>query len=140
MSAFLGQPMRGDWTLHVQDLARRDVGRFNQWELTLVGQPDVVIHLEETPGINIPDNKPAGIERRLETAVTGNVQEVEVTLDITHSYIGDLVVGLTSPAGTNIPLHTRAGGSMTTLSQPIPRPRRPLCECCAISQLRGRGD
>ena len=44
-------------------------------------------------------------------AITGNTQEVEVTLDITHSYVGDLVVGLTSPAGTSIPLHTRAGGS-----------------------------
>jgi subtilisin-like proprotein convertase family protein len=95
----------------VQDLARRDVGRLNRWELQLEGRPDTIVLLQESPGTSIPDNKPAGIERRLETAAAGTAKEVGVDVDITHTYIGDLVVTLVSPAGTSVHLHQRVGGS-----------------------------
>jgi subtilisin-like proprotein convertase family protein len=111
LAALLAQTTQGDWTLHVQDLARRDVGRLNRWELQLEGRPDTIVLLHESPGTSIPDNKPAGIERRLETAAAGTVKEVGVDVDITHTYIGDLVVTLVSPAGTSVPLHQRVGGS-----------------------------
>jgi subtilisin-like proprotein convertase family protein len=40
---------------------------------------------------------------------------VEVSVDITHTFIGDLSVTLVSPAGTNVVLHQRAGGSADNL-------------------------
>jgi hypothetical protein len=39
------------------------------------------------------------------------VSAVEVYVNITHTYIGDLIVDLTSPDGTNVVLHNRTGGT-----------------------------
>ena len=41
----------------------------------------------------------------------GTVSAIRVDLDITHSYIGDLIVRLTSPRGTPAILHERNGAS-----------------------------
>lgn len=117
LAALLGQPMSGDWTLHVQDLAARDTGRLNRWELELTGQVEAVIKLEDAPGLIIPDNNPAGLERSLTIAESGLIKEIEVALDITHTYIGDLVVSLASPGGISVPLHQRSGGSTDNLIQ-----------------------
>ena len=59
----------------------------------------------------IPDNNPAGVERTLNSAVNGTIKEAEVGVDITHTYINDLIVNLVSPKGTVISLHSRTGGS-----------------------------
>jgi subtilisin-like proprotein convertase family protein len=79
--------------------------------LEIEGQTDAVVGLEESPGTTIPDDNPAGIERTLTTAAAGRVKEVETSVDITHTYIRDLVVSLVSPSGTNVVLHQREGGS-----------------------------
>jgi subtilisin-like proprotein convertase family protein len=39
------------------------------------------------------------------------VERVEVSVDITHTWISDLRIILTSPAGTEVVLHDRGGGS-----------------------------
>jgi len=67
--------------------------------------------MEEAPGVTIPDNNPAGVERSLNIADSGTVKEVEVGIDLTHTYISDLIINLVSPAGTIISLHSRVGGS-----------------------------
>ena len=41
----------------------------------------------------------------------GTVVDVEVTLDITHTWRGDLTVDLAAPSGTSVRLHDRSGGS-----------------------------
>lgn len=111
LSGLAGQAMQGAWTLHVQDLAAIDVGQLNRWELEIEGRADAVVELQETPGATIPDNNPAGIERALTTAAPGRIKEVEVSVDITHTYIGDLVVTLVSPTGASVALHQRTGGA-----------------------------
>ena len=133
LSALLEQSVQGDWTLRVQDLARRDVGRLNRWELEIEGRPNAVVLLEEMPGTSIPDNNPIGIERQLNTTEGGRVRELEVSVDITHSYIGDLVVTLVSPAATDVPLHERAGraaDNIITTYTPATQP--------ALQALRGQ--
>jgi subtilisin-like proprotein convertase family protein len=97
--------------LQVQDLAAQDVGTLNRWELEIAAQPDASVALEETPGVTIPDNNPSGIERSLIIDASGRVKDLEVALDITHTYVGDLLVTLVSPAGTSVTLHNRSGGS-----------------------------
>jgi subtilisin-like proprotein convertase family protein len=111
LNHLVGEPIQGDWTLHVQDLAPLDRGELNRWELEIEGRVDAVVELEETPGVTIPDDDPNGIERRLTTSASGRVQRVEVSLDVTHTFIRDLVVRLESPAGTRVALHERSGGS-----------------------------
>lgn len=111
----IGQSLRGDWTIQVQDLAPADQGRLNRWELEIQGSTDKVIELEEYPGVNIPDDDPAGIERIVNTDVSGTVMNITVSVDITHTYIGDLTVALEAPAGILVDLHRRAGGGADNL-------------------------
>jgi subtilisin-like proprotein convertase family protein len=39
------------------------------------------------------------------------VGDIDVDVDISHTYIGDLIIELTSPEGTTVRLHDRTGGS-----------------------------
>jgi subtilisin-like proprotein convertase family protein len=65
----------------------------------------------ESPGLSIPDNVPAGVYDTLVFTEDMSITDVEVYVDITHTYIGDLIVELTSPEGTTVRLHNRTGGS-----------------------------
>lgn len=109
-----GHSTKGDWRLLIQDLAPADVGTLNRWalEFAAVAQPHGPVVLEEAPGTHIPDNDPEGIQRSLSTNAPGNVGSVEVSVDITHTWIGDLQIGVRSPAGTDVILHDETGGSV----------------------------
>lgn len=108
-----GHSTKGDWRLQVQDLAPVDVGTLNSWslEFATVAQPQGPVVLEEAPGIHIPDNDPAGIRRSLSTNASGNVGSVEVSVDITHTWIADLQISVVSPTGTGVILHDGTGGN-----------------------------
>ena len=106
-----GQSVMGDWVLLVQDLAPVDRGRLTGWSLDISGQDDTSVTVAENPGVIIPDNSPAGIERSLAVAKTGQLDSISVEIDITHTYIGDLIVELTAPDNTAVLLHNRLGGS-----------------------------
>ena len=110
-----GEPVNGEWVLHVQDLASVDRGRLISWSLDISGQVDTSILVEESPGIIIPDNVQGGIERVLTVSETGQLDRIAVELDITHTYIGDLVVELVSPDNTSIFLHNRSAGSTNNI-------------------------
>jgi subtilisin-like proprotein convertase family protein/subtilisin family serine protease len=109
--ALSGEPVGGDWTIHVQDLAVRDRGRLLSWGLEVQGETRTMIDVEETPGIIIPDNIPAGILRTLNVEQAGRLDDIQVEIDITHTYIGDLLIELVSPSDTRILLHNRSGGA-----------------------------
>jgi subtilisin-like proprotein convertase family protein len=111
----IGQSLQGDWTIHVQDLAPADQGRLNRWELEIQGTTDKMIELEEYPGVDIPDEDREGIERILDADASGTVRDITVSVDITHTYIGDLIVVLESPSGILVDLHRRAGGTADNL-------------------------
>lgn len=51
----------------------------------------------------------------LAIADSGCIADLEVDLDITHTFRGDLVVELRSPAGDTVRLHNRTGGSADDL-------------------------
>lgn len=109
LGSLVGQFIQGDWTLLVQDLASRDLGQLNRWELEVEGQTNGVVNLDDAPAATIPDNDPTGIVATISTTQPGKVRDVEVFVDITHTFIGDLEVTLISPTGTTIPLHQQAG-------------------------------
>lgn len=60
--------------------------------------------------VDIPDNDAAN-PACLDMVVTcdGPVTNVDVTVDITHTWVGDLIVFVTSPAGTTVVLGDRPG-------------------------------
>lgn len=85
---------------------------------------DVVATGAASPMLSIPDNKAAGVSSTIAIAQSGTVAEIKVSVDIKHSYIGDLRVVLISPAGRSTVLHPQLGGStdnlVTTYDSTVP--------------------
>ena len=93
--------------------------------------------LEESPGTHIPDNDPEGILRSLSTDATGNVGSVEVSVDITHTWIGDLKISLRSPAGTEVILHDKSGGRAHNIEKTYTATTTPALGDLAGQSIRG---
>ncbi|MEO1655160.1 MAG: proprotein convertase P-domain-containing protein, partial [Bacteroidota bacterium] len=107
--------VQGNWSLRITDNANIDEGVFNSWKLALGLSKATVVEKTEAPGLRIPDNDSLGIDRDLEVVESGTVKEIEIDIDLTHTYIGDLSLHITSPQGTQIGLHSRTGGSANNL-------------------------
>ena len=84
-----------------------------------VGQAVAVPALrgENRSPLAIPDNTPAGVSSKIRIAAAGVVRRLAVSVDIAHTYIGDLMVELSGPGGARAVLHNRAGGSTDNLVQ-----------------------
>ena len=115
VGALIGEAVQGVWTLWAQDVAAADVGTLNRWELEIGTGSGALAAVQESPGTMIPDNNSTGIVRALAVAQSGTIRDIEVAIDITHTYIGDLTVALVSPAGTRAVLHSRSGGAADNL-------------------------
>jgi len=63
----------------------------------------------------IPDNNTTGITSSIPVVGNGTVASLSLSLNITHTFIGDLVVTLTSPGGTSFVVSNRAGGATANL-------------------------
>ena len=63
------------------------------------------------PAEAIPDALLAGIESNIDIPESLAVWKMECEVNITHTLIDDLIVKLISPAGTEVTLHNREGGS-----------------------------
>ena len=112
LGGLIGENIRGEWKLFVKDLAAQDKGKLEFWSLRLSKNASGdSIRLEEKPGITIPDAKPEGLIRTLNNVKEGTIQEISIGLDISHTYISDLIVMLLAPSGQSITLHDRYGGS-----------------------------
>jgi subtilisin-like proprotein convertase family protein len=67
--------------------------------------------------VDVPDNAPEGLLSVIQIDQPGVVGSVDVTVDITHPYRGDLQVSLIAPDGSTAILHDRSGGSTDDLRQ-----------------------
>jgi subtilisin-like proprotein convertase family protein len=115
IAAFNGHTAAGTWQLKVQDLAAVDVGTLNSWSLTIVGNCggtciNGTFNSIDVPK-SIPDNNATGITSVLSVTGNGTVGSLSLSLNITHTFIGDLVVTLIAPDGTSFIVSNRAGGS-----------------------------
>jgi subtilisin-like proprotein convertase family protein len=82
----------------------------NNGQLDLVSSPDQVITQASTDIPQaIPDNSLTGVKSALDFAGVGLVKDVNVTLDITHTYDADMDVYLVSPLGTRVKLFANVG-------------------------------
>jgi Zn-dependent metalloprotease/subtilisin-like proprotein convertase family protein len=59
--------------------------------------------------VSIPDNNSTGITSSLSVSGGGQVTSLQVSVDISHTWRGDLRVTLVSPSGTQAILHDRTG-------------------------------
>lgn len=63
----------------------------------------------------IPDNDPDGISSLLRFSETNLVRDIQVTVAIDHSFLGDLEISLTAPSGDTVMLQGRTLGRKTSL-------------------------
>jgi subtilisin-like proprotein convertase family protein len=116
LSTLIGQQPQGEWALHVRDFAALDTGTLRRWDLDIALEPSTqVVRTEVAPALIIPDNDPAGVTSGINVATEGIVRGLRMNVDITHTFIGDLRVELTSPSGQTALLHDRSGGSRDNL-------------------------
>ena len=108
---FEGQDAAGTWTLRVVDNANADTGTLNSWSLSLTrcaggdcgSMPTMLEGSNETLQV-IPDNDTTGVSSDIEITGAGNIATVRVTVNITHSFIGDLTITVAKDGGSPVTL------------------------------------
>lgn len=66
----------------------------------------------DTP-VNIPDNNSTGVGSTINVPTTTLITDVNVTVNITHTWVNDLILTLIAPNGTQIVLSNRNGANNT---------------------------
>ncbi len=87
-------PASGTWKVQVDAAAANSGGPFVK---------------TETPPLGIADN--TQVSSPLAIGSFGTIEGLTVRMNLAHTYIGDLQLTLTSPAGTQVILHSHSGGS-----------------------------
>jgi subtilisin-like proprotein convertase family protein len=64
-----------------------------------------------SPGVAIPDNNSGGVSTTLSVGTAGFLKDVDVRINnLSHTWVGDLVIDITSPDGTRVMLAEHPGG------------------------------
>ena len=111
-------------------------GRINVLRaLELAKEDKKVIEKEISPNLDIPDNNREGVTSSIEIEQEGTIDSIEsISVNISHSYRGDLLVSLISPDQTTIALHEGQGGGADDLTETYDMGTTP-----ALQQLVGKG-
>jgi subtilisin-like proprotein convertase family protein len=68
-----------------------------------------------TPALAIPDNLPAGVTNTISIADTGDILDLDVQINATHSWVGDLIFTLQHvDSGTSVTFYDRPGVPAST--------------------------
>ncbi|MBC8366387.1 proprotein convertase P-domain-containing protein [bacterium] len=97
-------------------------------------QPIIVIDYSAQPELLIPDNYAVGVSDTIWVNEVGSILDLNVDVNLSHSYIGDLMLKLVSPAGTSVLLHNRSGGSSDNIIGNYPLTLVPVDD---LDELRG---
>jgi subtilisin-like proprotein convertase family protein/subtilisin family serine protease len=125
---FLGKHAAGSFTLNAADHAQNDIGILRDWSLTIEMTGAKREEWKENRKITIPDNDPEGIVRELKVNGYGSASNLELTVDISHTWTEDLVIKLESPDNHEVTLHDREGGSTQNLKKTYTTVRNPILE------------
>lgn len=121
----LAESAGGDWELTVVDTSSSDEGTLEEWSVSVETDPDAEVPEPianeasgTSPGqIDIPDNVEAGRASFIDLdEVEGEITEMDVAVEITHPFVGDLQVVLLGPSGAAGALWDREGGPADDLS------------------------
>ncbi len=110
LAIFAGEEAAGTWTLEIFDRAEGDVGTLEGWglEICVPGAGCAVYHPTDLP-MSIAD---LGVATSTLVAPPAQITDVNVLgLRGTHTFLSDLEVHLTSPAGTDVIVMNRACGT-----------------------------
>jgi fungalysin metallopeptidase (M36)/proprotein convertase P-domain-containing protein/fungalysin/thermolysin propeptide len=94
------------FTLHVAS----DEGTVDLPVEVALGSGSTTFSSSAPPGLSIPDGNPtSGRTSTLTVPSSGRVDHLRATLTVSHTFVGDLTVQLTSPSGKSIDLLERPG-------------------------------
>ena len=105
------RPLNGNHYVKIDKV--RLLGEMAQEDQAAAGGPMPAL-LNSTSGdisIAIPDNNREGISHTIEVGDVATVESATIDIDIDHTYIGDLVIKVTNPAGTEFVLHKKGGSA-----------------------------
>lgn len=102
-------------TLIASDTDTGDLNRQAAASLHVLPANLVDLPYENTTPVAIPDANANGITSVIRVNDEGIVFGAEVSVNISHTWIGDLIVHLTSPSGTEHMLHNRSGSNTQNL-------------------------
>jgi len=114
----------GAWTLKIEDTYAQDLGTLNNWKIDFtVGGSDTpapaeTVEAKSDIAAAIPDNAADGISSYVNVDAAGSIKKLELSLDISHTYVGDLEITL-SKGGISKVVHNREGGSSDDLKKTI---------------------
>jgi Regulatory P domain of the subtilisin-like proprotein convertases and other proteases len=110
MGALAGESIAGDWTLTATDSFEGDEGVVNSWGLAgEVLIPDRTILGSASPNLEITFDRTAVSSIELTSPGEVSPDELEVLIDVSHPYRGDLKIQVESPAGTILTLKQADG-------------------------------
>ncbi|MCD4843740.1 MAG: M6 family metalloprotease domain-containing protein [Methanosarcinales archaeon] len=138
LADMIGDPVNGDWILYVRDLLKSDTGRLNKWKIKIEYESvDQVVTGETSPNLPIPDNDPQGLNSVINISKEGYIKDIKVSMEISHTYIGDLVVELVAPSSQSAVLHNRSGGNKQDLRISCDRYSSPSLHILTKEQIKG---
>ena len=112
LEGLIGVEAKGKWTLTATDGSDTETGTLDSWALEI----DCTTYGNHLAEINIPETESKqSLISTQDCRFNGRVLETIVDVDIEHPLIGDLVVSVVSPAGTEAILHNRTGGSINQI-------------------------
>ncbi|CAM3451747.1 proprotein convertase P-domain-containing protein [Aequorivita lipolytica] len=79
--------------------------------ITCGPEPTVSATISDSPALAIPDNDPAGASSTISVTEDVTIEDLDINLDATHSWVGDIIVTITSPAGTAVTIVDRIGAT-----------------------------
>lgn len=79
--------------------------------------PSGVIHGQANPNLAIPDNQPQGVVSTIDITESGQLTDITVAVDISHTFRGDLEVTLIAPGSFSALLKGATGESGSNLQR-----------------------
>lgn len=108
-SSFTASPSRADSLTKLGSLFAPTAAK----PASAAAETEKTVRASATPNLAIPDNSKVESTLRFDDALS--LKSGKVSVDIPHSYRGDLVVTLTSPSGKSQTLSNKQGGSEDNL-------------------------
>ncbi len=87
--------------------------------------------------ILIPDNDANGVAVSKQVTTIGRVQTIQIAVDLSHTYLGDLTLSLITPSGTVLLLQGRTLGRQTQLKQTYTPQTAPLLQRAIGQPMQG---
>ncbi|OZV71029.1 reprolysin-like metallopeptidase [Winogradskyella aurantia] len=99
-----------DYFWRVRSVNDCGIGPYSQGNFTTANISCNIFSAMDTP-LGIPDNNSQGVSSFISVPTTSLITDINVSVNITHTYDGDLILTLIAPNGTEVVLSNRNGGS-----------------------------